>query len=205
MTKQRPRLATFSGGLVFLVAAGCGPQRVPAPSPGVTAPQETPRQASNARRGEPASSLESRVNDYWRRRQAKDLAGSYPFYCAGYRARVSAAQFLQLTRLTRFDLNDVRMTGATAEGNRTTVHIAYRFMMPTLSDQPVPGDATETWMREADGQWCKEDEPLVLPFPQGVTPGGAAPSGVSGSAPSTGTPAPASPPTFDAPPHDAPG
>jgi hypothetical protein len=116
--------------------------------------------------GQPApSSLESRVQDYWGRRQAKDLSGAYPYYCSAYRARVSQAQFLQMTRLVRFDLRDVHVTRAALAGDRADVTIAYRFLMPTMVDQPLEGQTKETWARDTDGQWCKADEPVVLPFP----------------------------------------
>jgi hypothetical protein len=112
-----------------------------------------------------ASSLESRVQEYWVRRQAKDLAGAYPYYCSAYRSRVSQGQFLQMTRLVRFDIQDVRVTGVTSSGDRAEATIAYKFLMPTLLNQLLDGRTTDVWARDADGKWCKEDEPLVLPFP----------------------------------------
>jgi hypothetical protein len=90
---------------------------------------------------------------------------------------VSQAQFLQMTRLVRFDLTDVHVAGVTTEGNRATVRIAYHFMMPTISTDPLPGEASEVWLREPDGQWCKEDEPIVLPFPAAGQSGSPVPVG----------------------------
>jgi hypothetical protein len=122
--------------------------------------QSAPRQTST-------SSLESRAQEYWARRQAKDLSGAYPYYCSAYRARVSLAQFLQMTRLVRFDLRDVRVTvtDAASAKDRAEVTIAYKFLMPTLGDQLLDGQTKEVWARDPDGQWCKQDEPVVLPFP----------------------------------------
>jgi len=122
-----------------------------------------------------SASVEPRAQQYWARRQAKDLTGAYPFYCSGYRSRVSQAQFLQLTRLVRFDLSDIRVVQATVSGDRAEVTIAYKFVAPLVSAQPLDGQAKETWVRDTDGQWCKEDEPVALPFPQSPSlPAGAA-------------------------------
>jgi hypothetical protein len=116
------------------------------------------------RQGPAAVSLESRVEAYWKRREAKDLAGAYPFYCAGYRQRVSPSEFLALTRLTRLDIRETRVSRIDHAGERTAVTVSYTFIMPMVSSEPIAGDVTESWSREADGSWCKEDEPLVLPF-----------------------------------------
>ena len=120
--------------------------------------------ASSTPQAGPAT-LETRAQAYWARRQAKDLAGAYEFYCPEYRARVSREQFLQLTRLNRFNLTDVRVANVAAAGARSEVTITYRFFLPTLSDQPLEGRASDWWARDGTGVWCKEDEPLVLPFP----------------------------------------
>ena len=123
------------------------------------------------------ASLENRAQQYWARRQAKDLTGAYPFYCSTYRSRVSQAQFLQLTRLVRFDLSDVRVAETAVTGDRAEVTIAYKFLAPLLNGQALDGQAKETWIRDTDGQWCKEDEAVALPFPPGpsVPPPAVAP------------------------------
>lgn len=113
-------------------------------------------------------SLEMRAQQYWARRQAKDLTGAYPFYCSAYRARVPLPQFLQLTRLVRFDLSEVRVAEAAVTGNRADVSVVYKFVAPMVSAQTLDGRAKETWIRDTDGQWCKEDEPIALPFPPGA-------------------------------------
>ena len=113
------------------------------------------------------SAIEARAQKYWERRQAKDLLGAYPFYCAVFRARVSQSQFLHMTRLTRFDLSDSRVTSVTIKdqaNDKAQVTVDYKFLVPTLSGQPVPGRVTELWALDPDGQWCKQDEPLVMPF-----------------------------------------
>lgn len=134
--------------------------------PPKASPNRPPQQTTKPK----PSSLESRAQEYWTRRQAKDLAGAYPYYCSAYRARVSQGQFLQMTRLVRFDLRDVRVTAAASSGDRAEVTVAYKFQMPTLADQLLDGQAKEMWVRDADGQWCKEDEPLSLPFPPPAPP-----------------------------------
>ena len=112
-----------------------------------------------------AGALEKRAQAYWERRQAKDLSGAYPFYCASYRSRVSQADFLQMTRLVRFTLRDVKVSQMVAVGARAEITVDYRFMIPTLPNPENSGQTKEMWARDPDGQWCKEDEPLVLPFP----------------------------------------
>jgi len=109
--------------------------------------------------------LQRRALEYWQRRQAKDLTNAYPFYCAEYRARVPLAQYLQQTRLVRFDLTDVHVSGAEPDGPRMKVRIGYRFLVPSLPQPEQSGQTMESWARGADGLWCKEDEPLVVPFP----------------------------------------
>lgn len=121
-------------------------------------------------KGTNAVSIEKRVQEYWDRRKAKDLAGAYPFYCSPYRSRVSQAQFLQLTRLVRFDLLEVRVASVVPMADRAEVTIAYRFMVPTLPEPERDGRTTEIWARDTNEQWCKEDEPLVLPFPSTTPP-----------------------------------
>jgi hypothetical protein len=111
------------------------------------------------------AALKQRVLEYWQRRQAKDLSNAYPYYCAEYRARVPLAQFLQQTRLVRFDLTGVQVAGAEPDGRRMNVKISYRFLVPSLPQPEQSGQTTEPWMRGADGKWCKEDEVMVLPFP----------------------------------------
>ena len=113
------------------------------------------------------SAIEARVQKYWERRQAKDLLGAYPFYCAAFRAGVSQSQFLQMTRLIRFDLTETRVTSVTIKdqaNDKAQVTVDYKFLVPMLSAGPVSGRATELWALDPDGQWCKESEPLVLPF-----------------------------------------
>jgi len=113
------------------------------------------------------SVIEARAQNYWERRQAKDLLGAYPFYCTAFRARVSQSQFLQMTRLIRFNLTETRVTSVTINdqaNDKAQVTVDYKFVVPTLSAEPVPGRVTELWALDPDGQWCKADEPFVLPF-----------------------------------------
>jgi hypothetical protein len=70
--------------------------------------------------------------------------------------------------LNRFDLHNVKLAEVVSAGAEYHVTITYQFFLPTLPDQPLSGRATDVWTRDVDGQWCKEDEPLVLPFPVGV-------------------------------------
>lgn len=80
--------------------------------------------------------LQSHIEEYWKRRQAKDLAGAYAFYCTAYKARVPQAEFLQLTRLTRTDLRGVRVARIKQTGDRAEVWLSLRFMIPALSAEP---------------------------------------------------------------------
>lgn len=117
-----------------------------------------------------AEPLVARVEAYWKRREAKDLAGAYTFYCSGFKARVPQAEFLRLTRLTRFDIRDVRVAPVVENAPRLEVTISLRFSMPSLAREPIESQTKEWWARDAGWQWCKEDEPLVLPFPRSLTP-----------------------------------
>lgn len=113
------------------------------------------------------SAIEARAQKYWELRQAKDLLGAYPFYCAAFRAGVSQSQFLQMTRLIRFNLTETRVASVTINdqaNDKAQVTVDYKFVVPTVSEQPVPGRVTDRWALDPDGQWCKEDEPLVMPF-----------------------------------------
>lgn len=114
----------------------------------------------------PAEPLVPRVEAYWKRREVKDLAGAYNFYCSGYKARVPEAEFLRLTRLTRFDIRDVRVAPVVEAADRVEVTVSFRFIAPPLSSEPIESQTREWWVRDDDHQWCKEDEPLVLPFPR---------------------------------------
>lgn len=117
-----------------------------------------------------ASSLEGRVLQDRAKRQAKDLSGAWTFYCAAYQARVSQPQFMQMTRLLRFDLRDIKVARIQMAGAKADVTISYQFAIPTMPDRQVEGQAQDAWSNGSDGQWCKEDEPLVLPFPTSSSP-----------------------------------
>ncbi len=118
-----------------------------------------------------ASSLEGRVLQYRAKRQAKDLSGAWTFYCAAYQARVSQPQFMQMTRLLRFDLRDIKvariqMAGAKADVTGSPTSSRFR-PCPTARWKArlrTPGRTALT------GSRCKEDEPLVLPFPTSSSP-----------------------------------
>ena len=117
-----------------------------------------------------ASTLEARAQRYWDFRRDKDLSGAYELYCSDYRARVTRGEFLKLTRLVRFDLQDLRVARVLDEGGTAKVTVGFRFTLPTLPDQLVNGETTDDWKRDVDGQWCKVDEPLVMPFPTSSPP-----------------------------------
>jgi hypothetical protein len=136
-------------------------------SPGSPATSPSPAGA-DARQAEPSieSPVTPRALAYWERRQAKDLAGAYAFYCAAYRARVPQADFVRMVRLVRFDLTAVRVARVELSGDAAQVTVAYRFLAPMLGDRLAEGQVTETWRRDTGGEWCKEDEALVLPFPK---------------------------------------
>lgn len=139
-------------------------------------------------RAQGAAGPESRVLQYWARRQAKDLAGAWAFYCAEYQTRVPQPQFMQMTRLLRFDLRDLKVAKVDLHGAKADVTIAYKFSLPTIPNEALDGQSSDTWSKGADGQWCKDDEPLVLPFPSSaVIP--AVPPGTPSPAPPPGPPA----------------
>jgi hypothetical protein len=115
--------------------------------------------------------IEARAMKYWQTRADKDLAQAYTFYCPMYRTRVSQPSFIQQTRLIRFDLRNVRVARVDQETDtRAVVHIRFRYLVPTLSPEPLDGEASDVWIKDASGEWCKEDEPLVLPFPPPAPP-----------------------------------
>ena len=111
--------------------------------------------------------LEQRVLQYWARRQAKDLPAAYPFYCQPYRSKVSRDQFIQMTRLNRFDMKDLKVASITPQDDAFSVTITFRYLAPMISDQPLEGRSPELWKRDADGTWCRVEEPAGLPFPKG--------------------------------------
>jgi hypothetical protein len=154
MTSRRRRtIAAFIAVAAWSLATVHAGQRSSAPA-----------QLPSAHKSKPAPLVE-RVRQYWERRKAKDLPGAYLSYCAAYKARVSRDQFLQLTRLTRFDLTGVEVTADPAARGRSEVTVTYKYLLPTLDARPLEGKTTEMWAQDKNGQWCKEDEPLVLPFP----------------------------------------
>ena len=127
--------------------------------------------ARSGRGDEDATRLTSRVEAYWKRREAKDLHGAYAFYCSAYKKQVSEADFLRLTRLTRFDIRDTRVVAVTSESPaRAQVTVSLRFTMATISVEPLESRTSEWWARDTDRQWCKENELLVLPFPRSPRP-----------------------------------
>jgi hypothetical protein len=160
---------------VILIAATCVFAQPPAAPIGFLRVVASAVHAAG-QNGPEAEALRDRAGQYWKRRQAKDLTGAYPFYCATYRSRVSQPQFLQMTRLVRFDLHDVAVRAVAIEGTRASVRVTYKFLLPTLADTLVDGEISEYWVREASGEWCKEDEPLILPFPPPSQAPGAADS-----------------------------
>lgn len=117
------------------------------------------------------ATLEARVAEYWKARQAKDLASAWSFYCAEYRARVAQPQYMQMTRLNRFNLLDIQVTNVRMNGQKADVTISYHFMLPKMPDQKAEGQATDEWAKGSDGLWCKEDEPLRLFPPSPPGPG----------------------------------
>ena len=78
---------------------------------------------------------------------------------------MSREAFIHTTRLVRFGLSDTQIASVNLSGERAQVTIAYRFMMPAISPNPIATETSEWWALEG-GEWCKEDEPLVLPYPR---------------------------------------
>lgn len=158
-------------------------------SPRPAAPAKAPATTSVARpsvavRPVGEAELRARVSAYWRLRVAKDLTGMYPFYSAEYRRRVTRQAFVAQTRLVRFQLTDAGVADTAIDGSRATVGITFKFMQPTLGQDPIEQHVQEVWVRERN-QWFKLDEPVVLPFP---VPAAPAPT------PAAGKPKPGGPP-----------
>lgn len=134
--------------LILLGCVGCAGIRTTEPRPAARA----------------LESLESRVNEFWRLRQQKDLLGMYGYYSAGYRGRHPLREFITKTRLVRFDILEFRVVRAVVSGDQAEVTVAYRTVILTVPE-PVGSETTDTWVRDSDGRWYKEWEILVLPFP----------------------------------------
>jgi hypothetical protein len=160
-------VVAVSGALAIVVIAGCTGE----PRHGRVTPSVPAAATAGTAGGGAAQPLAGRVNEYWRRRQGKDLAGAYAFYCPAYRARVSQPEFLQMTRLVRFDLSDIKIAAVVEEGDHANVRVTYKFPAPNITPGLLEGETTEAWRRDSGGQWCKQDEPLTLPFPQTAPPG----------------------------------
>jgi hypothetical protein len=116
-------------------------------------------------------SIEVRVRQYWTTRMSRDLTGAYAFYCQSYKSRVPLADYVKQTRLTRFQMSDVQVRSTTPRRDGVEVTLSYRFLAPLVSPTPLDGETTEMWARDRKGSWCKQDEPLVLPFPTSGPPG----------------------------------
>jgi hypothetical protein len=121
-----------------------------------------------------ADPLEARVAAYWEQRRLKDLSSMYEFYSTSYRAKMPREEFLKLTRLVRFDLRDIAVSQVKASGDTVVVTITYRMLVPTIGAEAVPSQTDEAWIKDVDGAWRKQDEPLVTPFPT-LTPPRAQP------------------------------
>ena len=165
MPVSLPRLRSVAGLMLALSV-------LPAP---LRAGAQSPAPASPAGPGNGAATLLERASQYWERRKAKDLGGAYPFYCTAYKSRVSRDQYLQLTRLTRFDLTEVKVAADPAARGRADVRVDYKYLFALISDKPLPGKTTEVWLQDSDGQWCKEDESLALPIGRGGASRGPTP------------------------------
>jgi uncharacterized protein YlxW (UPF0749 family) len=117
-----------------------------------------------------ADPLEARVAAYWEQRRVKDLSKAYEFYSAEYRSRTPREEFLKQTRLVRFDLRDISIGDVDVSGDRATVTVTYRMVVPTLGTDPVSSRIDEIWVKEPDGRWYKADETFVPPFPTSLPP-----------------------------------
>ena len=75
---------------------------------------------------------------------------------------------MQMTRLLRFNIEDLKITAVDVTPKAAKVVLSYAFTLPTVPDQRLKGEASAAWSLGEDGQWCKDDEPLPLPFPSGA-------------------------------------
>jgi hypothetical protein len=150
MTSRSLRFAPVLLSVITLACATTSPPTATAPVPARVTPEEE---------------VASRARTYWQARQHKDLGGMYAFYSAGYRSRHSRDEFMKKTRLIRFDIIDFKVDGVAAAGDRADVTIGYHTNYPPKLMDPVPAKVTETWILDADRQWYKERETILLPFP----------------------------------------
>ncbi len=72
---------------------------------------------------------------------------------------------MKLTRLVRFPILEFKVTSAELAADKATVTVWRKADTPGSPLGQVDSESQQVWLRGTDGSWCKEDEPLLLPFP----------------------------------------
>lgn len=108
------------------------------------------------------------VTAFWTAWKNRDLGSMYGLYCRDYQAKVPREEYMKLQRLLRYPLVEFTLTGAEVLDGRATVRIRARNDVPAHPLGSIDAETTQVWLQQADGTWCKEDEPLLLPFPIGA-------------------------------------
>jgi hypothetical protein len=109
--------------------------------------------------------LADRVTAFMKAWQGKDLSEMYGFYCEPYRQKTPKPSFLSMTRLIRFPILEFKVAGAEVTGDKATVTVWRKSDAVGMPVGQFESESQQVWLRSSDGSWCKEDEPLVLPFP----------------------------------------
>jgi hypothetical protein len=128
-----------------------------AASLGIAQPQPAPSTIPPA--------LGDTVTAFWTAWKSRDLPGMYGFYCREYQSRVPREEYLKLQRLVRYPILEFSLTGAGIDGPRATVTVHARNEVPGHPLGSMESDTPQVWLMTTDGRWCKEDEPLLVPFP----------------------------------------
>jgi hypothetical protein len=136
---------------LLLAAVVCGSTQVA--GRGATGPAPVP----------PA--LAARVQAFMTAWQARDLSEMYTFYCEPYRQKTTRTEYLKLTRLMRFPILEFSVAGAEAAEGKAVVTVRRKADAAPSPVGVFDSESQQVWVLGADGTWCKEDEPLILPFP----------------------------------------
>lgn len=110
-------------------------------------------------------SLAERVTAFMTAWRARDMSAMYGFYCGSYQQKTPKPEFLKLTRLIRLSILEFRVSDAVVAAEKATVTVWRKTDAVGMPVGQFDSESKQVWLRGADGTWCKEDEPLLLPFP----------------------------------------
>lgn len=109
--------------------------------------------------------LAARVHAFFTAWQGRNLTAMYEFYCAPYRTATPRADYLKLLRLLRFPIVEFRIMDAAISGDTAKVRAHLTNETMPMQTGLVETDTTQVWLQDAEGSWCKESEPALMPFP----------------------------------------